>query len=335
MRIRVRSDVPLSAEAQSALSDFAYGSAWFDLDGGFRSGDDPSRRQAVELLVSDLLPDGVSAEPAALRQIGSEILPEGTFLLLRDDRGDLHDYRSCAQFIGTRHVLAALFQDEAGTVWAARQKADGVGTGEVTVDWPIEQVSAHTHPTVEAGFGPILDNLPAMGEFQLTNEVPARVAWIPWWSGFGSDPKAGISNPTEDTVLRDLIKQADALHEAGTVRPDPAPENMPRIMSLDGTVQEHELLVTLHDWRPDEEVGPDEPGKVDLRITLRADQLLIDTPDGRQLMIELEADQIKAHAYTDVSDAPATLRVRTGTPIEADMSDHLSEIYETEEGPCP
>lgn len=106
-------------------------------------------------------------------------------------------------------------------------------------------------------------------------------------------------------------------------------------MSLDGTAREHELLVTLHDWRPDEEVGPDEPGKTDLRITLRADQLLIDTPDGRQIMIELEGDQLKAHAYTDVSDAPATLRVRTGTPIEADTSDHLSGIYEPEEGPTP
>jgi len=50
--------------------------------------------------------------------------------------------------------------------------------------------------------------------------------------------------------------------------------------------------VNLHDWRPDEEVGPDDPGKVDLRLTLRADQLLIDTPDGRQIMIELEGDQM-------------------------------------------
>ena len=36
-----------------------------------------------------------------------------------------------------------------------------------------------------------------------------------------------------------------------------------------------------------------------------------------ELMIELEGDQLKAHGYNDVSDAPATLRVRTGAPIEA------------------
>lgn len=335
MRIRVRSDIPLSAEAQSVLSDFAYGSAWFDLDGGFRSGDDPRRRQAVELLLRDRLPDGVSAEPAAFRQIGSETMPEGTFLLLRDDRGELHDYRSCAQFVGTRHVLGALFRDEAGTVWAARRLAEEAGSGEIGPDWTLEQVSAHTHPTVEAGFGPLLDSLPAMGEFQLTQETPSRVAWIPWWSGFGSDPREGVVNESEDAVLADLLARTRELHASGAVKPDPAPEKGPRVMSLDATAQEHEVLVTLHDWRPDEEVGPGEPGKMDLRITLRADQLLIDTPDGRQLMIELEGDQIKAHAYTDVSDAPATLRVRTGAPIEADTSDHLSEIYEPDEGPQP
>jgi hypothetical protein len=335
MRIRITTDIPLSPEARDALADFAYGSAWFDLDGGFRAGADPERRQAVELVVKDRLPDGITAEPTGIRHIGPDTLPEGTFLLLRDNRGGLHDCRSCTQHIGTRHVFGALFRDESGTVWAARKTDGEVGSGEIAADWPLEQVSAHTHPTVEAGFGRILDSLPAMGEFQLTNEVPARVAWIPWWSGFGSNPKEGISNPSEDAVLRELVGQAREFHATGTVHPDPAPVTVPRIMSLDGTAQEHELLVTLHDWRPDEEVGPDEPGKTDLRITLRADQLLIDTPDGRQIMIELEGDQLKAHAYTDVSDAPATLRVRCGAPIEADISDHLSEIYEPEEGPTP
>jgi len=93
--------------------------------------------------------------------------------------------------------------------------------------------------------------------------------------------------------------------------------------------------VNLHDWRPDEEVGPDDPGKVDLRLTLRADQLLIDTPDGRQIMIELEGDQMTAHAYNDVSEGPASLRLRCGAPIKADATAHLSELYQDEEGPSP
>lgn len=334
MRIRIRSDAPLSEEMRNALSDLAYGSAWFDLDGGFRAGSDPERRQAVELVVTDRLPDGVVASPLAapIWHLGPEPIPEGTYLLLRDDRGGLHDHRSCTQHVGTRHVFGALFRDESGTVWAARKsEADG----EIAADWPLEQVSAHTHPTVEAGFGRILDSLPAMGEFQLTNEIPARVAWIPWWSGFGSNPKEGVSSPAEDAVLRDLLDQARAFHETGTVHPDPAPTPGPKVMVLDTTAQEQELLVTLHDWRPDEEVGAEEPGRLDLRITLRADQLLIATADGRELMIELEGDQLKAHGYNDVSDAPATLRVRTGAPIEADASDHFSELYAPEEGPAP
>ena len=117
--------------------------------------------------------------------------------------------------------------------------------------------------------------------------------------------------------------------------PDPAPETGPKITAVDLTGGEFEVLVTLHDWRPDEEVSPEDPGKLDLRLTLRATQLLIDAPDGRQLMIELEGDRLKAHAYNDVSDAPATLRVRNGALIEADLSDHLSETYEAEEGPSP
>jgi hypothetical protein len=335
VKIRIKTDIPLSREAQSALSDFAYGSAWFDLDGGFKRSGDTVRRQSVELLVTDHLPDGAEAEPTHIRHMGSDKVPDGTYLLLRDDQGLLHDVGVCDQFIGTRHVFGALFRDETGTVWAARPIADWTGSGDISADWPLEQVSAHTHPTVAAGFGQIIDSLPAMGEFVLTNEIPARVAWIPWWSGFGSDPKEGISNPTEDAVLSEFIEIAGAFHNTGTVHPDPAPLNAPRIMFLDGTVQEHEVLVTLHDWRQDEDVGPDDPGKMDLRLTLRADQLLIETPDGRQLLIELEGDQLKAHAYNDVSDAPATLRVGCGVPIEADASDHLSEIYEAEEGPNP
>jgi hypothetical protein len=334
MRIRIKSDIPLSAEGRQALADHAYGSAWFDLDGGFRTDGTASRHQAVELVVTGQLPAGVVARPTGLRQAGHDDIPEGTFLLLRDDRGQRHDYRACAQYVKTRHVMGALFQDEAGTVWAARRLADEAGSGEIAADWPLEQVSAHTHPTVEAGFGKILDSLPAMGEFQLTNEIPARVAWIPWWSGFGSNPKEGVSSPDEDAVLQDLIMQVRDIHETGTVHPDPAPAPGPKVLSVNTTVEEQELLVTLHDWRPDEEVGPDEPGNLDLRITLRADQLLIDAPDGRQLMIELEGDQLKAHAYNALSDAPASLRIGCDAPIEADASDHISELYD-EEDPSP
>lgn len=334
MKIRIRSDFPLSAEGRQALADHAYGSAWFDLDGGFRTDGDASRRQAVELVLTDRLPDGVAARPTGVLRAGPDEIPEGTFLLMRDDRGQLHDYRACAQYVKTRHVMGALFQDEAGTVWAARRLADEAGSGEIAADWPLEQVSAHTHPTVEAGFGKILDSLPAMGEFQLTNEIPARVAWIPWWSGFGSNPKEGVPRPDEDAVLQDLIEQVRDIHETGTVHPDPAPAPGPKVLSVDPTVQEQELLITLHDWRPDEEVSPDEPGKLDLRLTLRANQLLIDAPDGRQFMIELEGDQLKAHGYNALSDAPASLRVGRYAPIEADASDHLSELYD-EEDPSP
>lgn len=334
MRIRIKSDIPLSAEGREALADLAYGSAWFDLDGGFRTDRDASRRQAVELVLTDRLPDGVAARPTELRQAGPDEIPEGTFLLLRDDRGQLHDYRACAQHVKTRHVLGALFQDEAGTVWAARRLADEAGSDEITADWALEQVSAHTHPASTVGFGKIVDRLPAMGEFQLTQEIPSRVAWIPWWSGFGSDPGEGVVNEAEDAVLAALLERTRALRAAGQVYPDPAPDPGPKITAVDLTGQDHEVLVTLQDWRPDEGVSSDEPGRLDLRLTLRTNQLLIDAPDGRQLMIELEGDQLKAHAYNALSDAPASLRVSPDAPIEADASDHISELYD-EEDPSP
>jgi len=244
MKIRIRSDIPLSREAQGALSDFAYGSSWFDLDGGFKRVGETERRQAVELLVTDHLPDGAEAEPTHIRHMGSDKVPDGTYLLLRDDQGLLHDVGVCDQFIGTRHVFGALFRDETGTVWAARPIADWTGSGEISADWPLEQVSAHTHPTVAAGFGQIIDSLPAMGEFVLTNEIPARVAWIPWWSGFGSNPKEGVVNSEEDTVLAALLEEAREIRASGSVVPDPAATTGPRVLTLDGTIQEHEVLVT-------------------------------------------------------------------------------------------
>lgn len=333
MRIRIKSDIPLSEETRAALSDFAYGSAWFDLDGGFRSGTDPDRRQAVELVVTDGLPDGVTASPLAapIWHFGPEPIPEGTFLLLRDDRGRMHDARSCTQHVGTRHVFGALFRDETGTVWAAHRSDEG------HADWPLEQLSAHTPPTMEARFGKILDSLPAMGEFLLTNETPARLAWIAWLSGFGSNPKEGISDPDQDAILSDFLDRVGTLRASGSLparaHPDPVSDLGPRVVVFDPTIQEHEVLVSLHDWRPDEEVEPGEPGTLDLRLTLRADQILIDAPDGRQLMVELEGDQLRVLAYNDTSEAPASLRIRQGVPVEADASDHLSGIHMAEEGP--
>jgi len=216
MRIQIRSDIPLPDGAEVEISYLASSKTWFDLDGGFMCGPDPQRRQAVELLVTDRLPDGVSARPAEFRSILPNPIPKGAFLLLRDDLGELYDYRTCREFLETRHIFGVLFQDEKGVIWSN--------------DWDkgddhLEQVSAHMNPILETVLGPLRDGLPALSDYHLTDETPPRISCILWWTTFGSNPKTGVPYPRDDAYLACLLSAAREMHATGLIVVDhePAP----------------------------------------------------------------------------------------------------------------
>jgi hypothetical protein len=215
MRIRIRTDISLPDGAEVQISHLASSKTWFDLDGGFRCGPDPQRRQAVELLVTDRPPDGVSARPAEFRSILENPIPKGAFLLLCDDQGEFYDYRTCKEFLETRKVCGVLFQDERGVIWSHDQSKE---------DDNLEQVSAHMNPILETVFGPLRDGLPALSDYHLTDETPPRISCILWWTTFGSNPKTGVPYPHEDAYLDRLLSGAREIHATGLIFDDePAP----------------------------------------------------------------------------------------------------------------
>lgn len=331
MRLKVFTDdaLDLDEQARSAVSDWAYGNLVHDLDGGFTvDGDTPHYAAALHL--TETVPEGGESRGLNMQLPGRN--PDDlVYLLVRDENGELFDHSRCRELIPSRHVTGMIFADPHGDLWIAREPDEGSGDGQVRADWPIHQISKHTHPTVAAGFGEIAEEVPAMGEFIITEEEPARVAWIPWWSGAGSDPENGVAAPEEDAILdhfqtrvAELKTRIADLRAHYRVSPDPASSPS----SLDSDTR-----INLSDWRPPEDHALGDPASISLKIRAEEEQLIVEDEAGRVVRLELEAGVLRVHGYNETSEAPATLEITTEKPILAHNGDHLANQNEKDPSP--
>lgn len=320
MKIKVKTDISLSEDSVKAMQDWAYGSSLFDLDGGFRSkGEGAHKAKTLHLVTS--LPGGIEARPTEAKYVAGQNLPETTYILIEDSTGRMHDYHDCKQLVETNHVVAVVFSDAQGTLWAACKEP---GSNEDTSykDCPLVQVSRHTHPTVEEGFGKIHNNLPAEGEFQLTEEKPARVAWIPWWTSFGSSPDVEKKFPEEDEVLELLKNRALFMRAKGEVALDPSPEER----AAQGVIQ---MPLRLQDWQTEDGSALQEgvPTAIDLNLEMRDTRYDFTAQDGQKISIELQNGRLRVLAYNDTSDGPVTVMIPKNGDIMTDTDAFYSEKH--------
>ncbi len=75
----------------------------------------------------------------------------------------------------------------------------------------------------------------------------------------------------------------------------------------------------LADWQAGAGKDP-----VDITVTLRGNQILIDTTDGRSIAIEAEDGDLRVHGYNEIKEEPCSLRIGPDREIEVEASDYAA-----------
>lgn len=171
MRVPIRTEIAVTAGKKSSrkkeyIMYFLLKRGILDLDGGFRVGSDPERRQVTEVVITDLPPKRAPGKP--FRALTSA----GDCLLLRDERGDLHDHRDCFRFQESRYVSdGTLFWDKNGRSWLFDQGKETAV--QVIVDPDVFDP--------ELSLGEAFSETPLQGGFMLTGDVPPAIGHVFWF----------------------------------------------------------------------------------------------------------------------------------------------------------
>ena len=214
VRIPIRSEIALTA-GKETLRNESYITYFFlrrgilDLDGGFRVGSDPERRQVTEVVITDRPPERAPGKPFRA------LTTAGDCLLIRDEEGELHDHRDCFRFQEARYVSdGVLFWDEHGASWLSEDEETAV---QVLIDPDA------FHP--DSNLGEAFSEGPMQGSFVLTGNVPPRIGHVVWFYPYAtglSGEKRRESIERDNAYYRAFIPDQRAL---GPVCPDGAPDD--------------------------------------------------------------------------------------------------------------
>lgn len=222
--IDVKSDFPLTDDQKRRLVNMVRGNGKFDYRDAFLDADGMARTlRAIHFLKEAA--DGVEGGTTGIDALDGIRFETSPFLYLEDDAGRLTGWTAAREATPSRWHYGAIFADEAGQGWFCGRE-ESTGTRIVGEDPILRRISLDTPPHVVAENGPILENMPAEGEFWLSSEDPAVVTSIPWWSGFGGEadpandwPERAASLVRENTALARMRERAADL----SAETDPAP----------------------------------------------------------------------------------------------------------------
>ena len=181
-----------------------------DLDGGFRVGTDPERRQVTEVVITDQPPERAPGKP--FRALTSA----GDCLLIHDERGEQHDHRDCFRFQETRYVSdGVLFWDEHGASWLSEDEGTAV---QVLIDPDTFDP--------DSSIGEPFSEVPMQGGFVLDGNVPPTIGHVIWFCPYTT----GLSGEKR----REMIERDNAYYRAfipdqralDPVCPDGAPDDL-------------------------------------------------------------------------------------------------------------
>lgn len=196
MRIPIQSEaVPLRGRkayyrSENYIMYFLFRRGILDLDGGFRVGTDPERRQVTEVVITEQPPKRAPGKPFRALTGG------GDCLLMRDERGDLHDHRDCFRFEEARYVSDGdLFWDEHGASWLSEDQGTAV---RVLIDPDAFDP--------DSSLGEAFSEVPIQGSFVLDGNVPPTIRHViifyPYTTGLSGEKR------------REMIERDNAYYRA-------------------------------------------------------------------------------------------------------------------------
>lgn len=199
--IKVSSDIPLTEDQGNRLLLLVYGKGHFDYANCYSDGS--GGRHELAALHLRLTPfDAVPGGETTLASIDAHDFGENSpFLYLEDADGHKTGWDDARAAIASRWHYGLILQDDVGDLWFCG--IDEISQGEMTGDEPLRRLSSVTPDIVRFQNGEILDNLPADGEFWLSDEPEPKVTSIPWWGNV--DPETEHLREEARAPMRALL----------------------------------------------------------------------------------------------------------------------------------
>jgi hypothetical protein len=222
--IDVKSDFPLTDDQKRRLVNMVRGNGHFDYRDAYLDGEGMARNLQAIHFVKEPVP-GVEGGESLIDSVDALRFETAPFLYLEDEAGGLTGWKVARERTPSRWHYGAIFTDEAGQGWfCGREESTGTRLdGEEPI---LRRISLETPAHVVAENGPILENMPAEGEFWLSSEDHAVVTSIPWWSGFGGEgdpandwPERAASLVRENTALARMRERAAGLSAEASPAP--------------------------------------------------------------------------------------------------------------------
>lgn len=214
---QIRSDIPLTEDQQERLERMVYGEGYFDHKSEYTGADGMKKTlKAIHLVRSPLDADGGRTDLAEIDDI-KFASGEEPFLYLESQDGSIDGWRSCRGATPSTHQYGLILQDEVGQMWICGPETY---TGdEITGEEPLRRISSQTVPMVALQNGLLIENLPAEGEFWISNDLDPTITAIPWWSNFDPDDP-NINDDFREEMRGVLSRISERISEMR----DPVPE---------------------------------------------------------------------------------------------------------------
>lgn len=183
--IKVVSALALTEDQEHRLKRMVYGNGHFDHEGGYLDGAGLRHQLAALHFCLSPIPDVSGGESRIVSIDTHHFGKESPYLYLEDRLGKMTGWGEARSAIPSKWHYGVILQDAEGDVWFCG--VDEIGHDEITGNEPLRRLSRITPDVVRMENGEILDNLPADGEFWLSEEPEPKVTSIPWWGHLNAE----------------------------------------------------------------------------------------------------------------------------------------------------
>lgn len=217
MPINLVTDIPLDDDQKARVLRMAFGNGHVDYENRYRNQDNEAcTLKQVHFTTKPI--DGVHDGNTTIDSIDAIRFETPPCLYFEDTSGALTGYRAAREVTQSQWHYGLLFFDDNGDPWFTGRQVPGADD-RINAQEPIlRRISLETPEMVQHTNGVIGENIPAEGEFWLTDTDPAIVTSIPWWGGFAEEPRpdwpGGIENAeAEKEILRQVRMRVQSLDE--------------------------------------------------------------------------------------------------------------------------
>lgn len=213
--IEVVTDLDLSEDQKSRVISMVLGNGAFDYEGNFESRDGAHVLKSIHFM-SD--PSDIPGGETSIDGVDDIVFDKSPHIYLEDEGGKIYGWLNTRELKTSSWHYGVIFSDDEDRLWFyGRDTIDG---DRVSLNMPI-LMRIRTEPSrhVLAENGPLLESVPAEGEFWISKEEDPVVTMISWWSGFAGPDMEGQDFSAEREILTTLKARAQIMMTAS----DPAP----------------------------------------------------------------------------------------------------------------